>query len=223
MYKLLVTAGVMRNSEGEDFEVDYRLIQRDLIVRGKFEIKNNDIEMLDIIKVEQVREDSSYRFTEFGAIIGITASFGAFIMGRYKDIADVFLGFGFNIIFYAILFMIIGLFIKQDSPYYTFKIRYIEDESTWTIKCHKVMYDVFENFSINHKGNTSNSPASTLSEIKNQILNRGNPVVSSVVEKEEIDNIAKLEKYYDLLQKGVISEEEFSDIKRKILNKESAK
>ena len=214
MYQLIAASGEITNSEGKKFDVIYKLIKGELSVIGEFDLGKGDFELLEVTKVEQIREDSSYKFTEYGAIFGMIASFGQLLIGTYHELADIVLGFAIDIIIYAVIGMIIGIFIKREVPHYTFNIKCKKDESIWTVRCHKVLFDIFEKFSSGYIPSTMKVPV-TLSETRDQ--SQIPPV------EEKVDLASKLEKYFELYQKGVISEDDYNQIKKKIIDKEATK
>ena len=222
MFQLLATKGVATNSVGEKFDVNYHLQDGILTIGDEIVIKNGSIELLRIIKKENEKDDLSYRYILYGAVFGISASIGAIFSGTYNELADFLLAFATNIMIFGFIGLLVGLFLIKEVTYFTFEVCYLKNNSIWTIRCHKVMYEVFKKFSVDFKSvsvDGSDSSNKSKSIIKNKV-GQDEKLVSV---SESKDSISKLEKYHDLYQRGVISEEEFNDVKKKILEKEMEK
>lgn len=222
MYQLLATRGIATNSLGEKFDVDYLLVQGVITIGDEIIIKEDSIDLLAIINEKYDKTDLSFKYAEYGSIVGIVASVGAIFLGNYKEPADYLLGFAVNILIYGIIGLIVGSFVKRNVPHYTFKIRYLEDNSIWTIDCRKEMFEIFKKFTVNHESEVTNNSDIT-NRFKSSIDEKEGQFPNLKTGSESTDSISKLEKYHDLYKRGVISEDEFNEVKKKILEKEMEK
>jgi len=219
MYQLVAISGKAKNSIGEELNVDYHLLAGNITIGDKIVVSSESIELNEITKKEMVMDDMSFVYAEYGTIVGIVASIGAIFLGNYNEAADFIIGFALNITIYGVIGLVFGSFIRREVPFYTFTIRLLKDNTIWTIRCRKEMLDVLQKFSVNY-----NSESTTTNGVSNRfkslIQEKVSQVKNSVSESESTDSISKLEKYHDLYQRGVISEEEFKDLKMRILRKE---
>jgi len=214
MLKLLDETGNAKNIYGQKEYVKYHLLSKQITLGNALVIEHGSIKLTRVIKKEYEEDSHGMKFAEYGLILGIIASVGAIMIGSYSEPADFILGFLVNIVIYGFLGWLIGGFFKTKSLIYTFEIMSKHDDSVWVIRCHQVLFDVFSKYAGNIDSEISRNDSSSIIMTKVENVNQE---TSNTNAADQNTIVMQFEKFYDLLQKGVITEDEFKDLKKKLI------